>query len=73
VVTTTPHADEHSVRAGEAHSRLDVCIVQTAGDQRGATIDRAIPDFARLVIPAIRRSEQAAADARRESVDLRLT
>ena len=56
----TAHAEQHSVRSGEAHGGLNIAFCQAARDQRRAAIDGAVADLACFVACVISGAERAA-------------
>ena len=55
-------ADRQAVLTSEAHRRDDVACAGSAGDQRRAAVDRAVPHRARRVVPFVTRRDQSPAE-----------
>ena len=64
VVPAAAHRQRQAVRAGGADGRGDVLGVFAAGDQRGAVIDRAVPDLPRGIIRRVSGGQHSAAQRR---------
>ena len=60
-VAAAAHGHEQLVRAREVHGAHDVRGAQAAGDHRGTTIEHAVEDLARVLVPGDVRQQQLAA------------
>jgi hypothetical protein len=72
VMPAAAHAQQHSMRRGEAHGCLNVAVVQATRDQRWAAIYGAVPDLASLVVLAISSADHPTLNPGRKRVDVGL-
>jgi hypothetical protein len=71
-VAATAHGDEQIIFAREINALNHIARSEAAGNEGGAFVNRAIPNFASLVIARFARAEQWAAQTGFEILDCRL-
>jgi hypothetical protein len=71
-VAPSAHRYQQLVVASEVHGVHDVGSPRAASDEPGGSVDHAVPDPAGGIIAIIAGSQQLAAQALLESLDLRL-
>src|SRR5579862_3960827 len=70
-VAATAHRDEQIVRFGKRHGLRHIRRTDAACDERGLTVEGAVPDLARLVVTGLPGKQELAAQRSLQVLDIR--